>query len=77
MDILDNEASDILKEFVTEQNTDYQFTPAGMHCHNWAEHAIQTVKNHFIAGLCSTGPNLPLNLWWKLVSQSAITINLL
>ena len=60
---LENEASDILKEFITEQHVDYQLTLAGLHWRNWYEREIQTFKNNFIAGLCSTYPNFPLNLW--------------
>jgi hypothetical protein len=34
-------------------------------------------KNHFIAGLCSVDPTLPLKLWDKLLPQATITLNLL
>ena len=74
---MDNEASDILKKFTTEQYIDYQLTPADIHRHNWAECAIQTFINNFIADLCSTDPNQPLNLCCKLVAQYVITLNLL
>ena len=74
---LENEASNILKFFITEQHIDYELTPAAIHQRNWAERAIQTFKNHFIAGLCSTYPRFPLNLWCKLVTQYDITLNLL
>ena len=50
---------------------------ASFHRRNWDGCLIQTVKNHFIAGLCSTDPNLPLNLWCKLVARFVITLNLL
>ena len=56
---------------------DNQLTPAGIHQRNWADRTVQTVKNHFIAGLCSTDPNLPLNLWYNSVAQSVITLKLL
>ena len=59
---LDNEASDIFKEFITEQHICYQLTISGLHQRNWAERAIQYFKDNFITGLCSTDPNLPLNL---------------
>jgi len=54
---LDNEASQLLKEFMTDEDVNYQLTPAGLHRRNWAERAIQTFKNHFIAGLSSTHPD--------------------
>ena len=74
---LDIEASKILKEYMHEQNINFQITPAGLHMRNTAERVIQTFKNHFIAGTCTVNPNLPLNLWDKLIPQAIITLNLL
>ena len=74
---LDNECSQILKDFMTEEQEDYQLVPPGTHRRNSAERAIRTFKNHFIAGLASTDPNFPLNLWDRLIEQSYITLNLL
>ena len=74
---LDNECSQTLKDYMDEQEVNYQLTPAGLHRRNNAERAIQTFKNHFIAGLCSTPPNFPLNLWDKLVPQALLTLNIL
>jgi hypothetical protein len=48
-----------------------------IHRRNWAERDIQTFKNHFISGLCSTHPDFPLNLWDKLLPQATLTLNLL
>ena len=77
MQRLESESSNILKEFITEQHIDYQLTPSSLHQRNWDKRAIQTFNNHFLAGLCSTYPNLPLNLWCKLVAQYIIIPNLL
>jgi hypothetical protein len=74
---LDNEASQLLKEFITDENIEFQLTPASLHRRNWAERAIQTFKNHFISGLCTTHPDFPLNLWDKLLPQAVLTLNLL
>lgn len=74
---LDNECSRILKEFMNEQEEDYQLAPPGIHRRNSAERAIRTFKNHFIAGLSSVDPKFPLNLWDRLVEQCYITLNLL
>jgi hypothetical protein len=52
-------------------------TPPHMHCRDAAERAIQTLKNHFIAGLCSVDPNFTLRLWDRLLLQATITLNLL
>jgi hypothetical protein len=48
---LDNEASLALRNYLTKQGINYQLTPPNIHRRNNAERAIQTVKNHFIAGL--------------------------
>jgi hypothetical protein len=58
---------------------DIAFQLALPHCHrrNAAERAIHTFKNHFIAGLCSTNSDFPLNLWDKLLPQCLLTLNLL
>ena len=74
---LDNEASTILKEFLTAENVEYQLVPPHIHRRNSAERAIQTFKNHFIAGLASTDPNFPLSNWCRLLPQAELTLNLL
>jgi hypothetical protein len=54
---LDNEASHLLHTFMATEQIDYQLVPPHIHRRNAAERAIQTLKNHFIAGLCTTDPN--------------------
>jgi hypothetical protein len=48
---LDNEASFELRNYLTRQGNTYQPAPPHIHWRNNAERAIQTFKNHFIAGL--------------------------
>jgi hypothetical protein len=74
---LDNEASLALRNYLTKQGIEYQLAPPYIHRRNNAERAIQTFKNHFIAGLCSVDPNFSLKLWYKLLPQATITLNLL
>jgi hypothetical protein len=74
---LDNEATDPLQDFLVASNIDFQLAPPQVHRRNAAERAIRTFKNHFIAGLCSTNPDFPLNLWDKLLPQRLVTLNLL
>ena len=59
---LDNECSQLLKDFMIAEEEDYQLVPPGIHRRNSAERAICTFTNHFIAGLASVDPNYPLNL---------------
>jgi hypothetical protein len=75
--ILDNECSDIMKNYFNHHQIKYQLAAPGQHRTNAAERAIRTFKNHFIAGLCSIDDNFPINLWDRLLPQAIITINLL
>jgi hypothetical protein len=74
---LDNEATSALQDFLVASDIDFQLAPPHIHRRNTAERAIHTFKNHFIAGLCSTNPAFPLNLWDKLLPQCLVTLNLL
>jgi hypothetical protein len=74
---LDKEASHHLKQFLDNNNIEFELVPPHLHHHNGAEQAIRTFKNHFIAGLCSTDKLFPMNLWCRLVRQAEITLNLL
>jgi hypothetical protein len=74
---LDNECSDIMKDFMKEQNIKYQLVPPGVHCRNAAERAIRTLKNHLIAGFCSLDENFPLSLWDKLLPHALMSLNML
>jgi hypothetical protein len=64
---LDNEASLALQSFMDEYGIEFQLVPPHCHRHNAAGRAIHTFKNHFIAGVCSTNRDFPLNLWDKLL----------
>ncbi len=74
---LDNECSQELKDFLDEQEIDYQLVPPSVHRHNSAKWAIRTFKNHFIAGLCGVDKDFLLDLWDSLLTQAEISLNLL
>jgi hypothetical protein len=74
---LDNESSLALRNYLTKKGIDYQLAPPHIHQMNNDERAIQTFKNHFISGLFSVDPNFLLKLWYKLLPQATITLNLL
>jgi hypothetical protein len=74
---LDNEASTALKNYFTVNNIFYQLVPPHCHRRNTAERAIRTFKEHFVAGLSSVDPSLPMHLWDRLLPQAEITVNLL
>ena len=75
--MMDNECSNALKQFLTDERVAFQLTPQGIHRRNTAERAIRTAKNHFIAGLCTVNPKFPLYLWDKLLPQAELTMNML
>ena len=74
---LDNECSQILKDYMIEQGIDYQLVPPHVHQCNAAGCAIRMFKNHFIAGLCSVNRDFPIHLWDHLLPQALLTLNLL
>jgi hypothetical protein len=74
---LDNEASTALNNFFTVNDIAYQLVPPHYHRRNAAERAIRTFKEHFMTGLSSVEPAFPLHLWYILLPQAGITMNLL
>ena len=62
---LENECSDLLKEFMNANNVAYQLTPKGKKSRNSANKAIQTWKYHFLSGMASNKPDFPLSQWCK------------
>ena len=75
--VLDNKCSKVLKEYMEEENETFQLVPPHLHQQNAAERAIQTFKNHFIAGMVSTYKDSPLHLWCRLLPQAIVTQHLL
>ena len=74
---LDNECPTVLQKFMTEKDERFQLVPPHLHRINSAERAIQTFKNHFIAGLASVNKNFPVHLWCRLLPHCLLTLNLL
>jgi hypothetical protein len=74
---MDNEAPSALKSYSTENDMTDQLVPPHFHRRNAADRAIRTFKEHFMAGLSSVDPDLPMHLWDRLLSQAEITLNLL
>ena len=75
--MMDNEASQKVKNFLTLNKIAYQLAPPHIHRRNIAERAIRTFKNHFISGLATTDKLFPIHLWDKLIQQCVLTLNLL
>jgi hypothetical protein len=78
LQILNNKASAEYKKAITfKWNAKFQLVPPDMHCQNWAEHAICTFKDHFLAILAGVDSTFPLYLWDLLLPQAELTLNLL
>ena len=75
--VTDNQATAPIKAFMKAQNGMVQFVEPNNHRVNAAERAIQTFKNHFISGLCTTDANFPFLLWNHLTEQASSIGNLL
>ena len=65
--IIDNVASKAIKEYLEEEDIQMQAVEPHNHRVNAAERAIQTFKNHFIAGLSIGDEAFPTILWCKLI----------
>jgi hypothetical protein len=74
---LDNEASSALKNYFTVNDIAYQLVPPPCHRRKTAKSAIRTFKKHFVALLSSVDPSFPMHLWYRLLPQAEITLNLL
>jgi hypothetical protein len=66
-----------LMEWIDAQQTEVQFTPLEMHWTNAAEKAVQTWKNHFLAGLASLQDEFPIAHWCCLIPQANLMLNLI
>ena len=61
--IMENECSSDLKEAMRKYTIDFQLDPPHMHRKISAEQDIITCKNHFIYGLATADPYLPIVKW--------------
>jgi hypothetical protein len=66
---MDNQASWVIKNFLTQKNCDLMLVEPNNHCVNATKQAIQTFKAHFISALATTDSKFPLQLWDRLTQQ--------
>ena len=74
--ILDNKFSDEMKKSFQKYQVTFQ-PPPYVHRRNAVEHAIQTWKNHFLAGIASLDPQFSIKEWYRLLPLCTISLNLL
>ncbi|KAL7523320.1 hypothetical protein ACHAXR_000123, partial [Thalassiosira sp. AJA248-18] len=77
LNVTDNEASKAVQNYIKSKNVDWQLVEPDNHRVNAAERAIQTFKNHFLAGLATVDKTFPLQLWCYLLIQAEMTLNML
>ena len=65
---LDNEASRLLRDFLTSEGAIPQLVAPYIYRRNATEREIRTFKNHFLTCLASADPAFPLDLWDLLLS---------
>ena len=75
--VLYNEFSKDMQSTFQKENVTFHLVPPHNHRANAAERAIQTFKNHFIAGLSGIDPHFPISQWDRLLEQATLTLNLL
>jgi hypothetical protein len=74
---LDNEALDAFKQYMRQQQIQFELVPPGNHTSNQAERVIQTFKAHFISIPAGIDDKFPLFLWCHLLEPTELTLNLL
>ncbi len=77
INVMDNQATKVIKAYLTPQQVSLQLVELHNHHVNAVERAIQTFKNWFIGALGTTDANFPIQLWDKLAPQVQDSINLL
>ena len=60
--VMDNQASKVIKQFLTPKQCELMLVEPNSHRVNAAERAIQTFKDHFVSALATTDSDFPLQL---------------
>jgi hypothetical protein len=77
LNVMDNQASWVIKKYLTSKQCDNLLVKPNNHCVNTAKQAIQMFKAHFISALATTDSKFPLQLWDCLTPQVKNTLNML
>ena len=76
--ILDNEVSNAMKTIICDEyKMKLELVPPGCLRRNAAEVAIRNFKAHFLSVLAGTATSFPPTLWYQLLPQAEVKINLL
>ena len=77
LNIIDNVATKALQSYLEAEKVNIQLVDPRNHRVNAAERAIQTFKNHLIAGLSTCDVSFPSLLWNKILPQAQDPLNML
>jgi hypothetical protein len=77
LNVMDNECSAAVKEYIRSEKISIQLVPPHNHHVNAAERAIATFKEHFIAALATVDTQCPLQLRDEFLPQVKLTLNIL
>ena len=75
--IMDNIVSKSIRAYLEGEKIAFQLVKPHNHQTNNAEQAVQTFKNHLIAGLCTCDENFPSLLWPQSLQQAHDALNML
>ena len=76
--VLDNESIKEYRRHVTDiWAATYQLVPPDVHQRNISKRAIRTFKAHFLSILAGIPSSFPNYLWYKLLPQTKLSLNLL
>ena len=72
---MDNETSELVEDFIKEQNAEVQYAAPESHCAP-AEKAVQTYKSCFKSVIALLPKEFPMGLWCRLLKQTDLGVNL-
>jgi hypothetical protein len=77
LNAMDNQCSKAIKKYIHSTKAGIQLVNPDDHQVNAAEQAIQTWKEHWLAGMGTLDPNCPIQLWCQFIEQGQDTLNIL
>ena len=77
LNVTDNKCSTVVYNYMTTQNVDWQLMEPNNHQVNDVEHVIRTFTHHFLARLATINSIFPIQLWYHLLLQTELTLNLI
>jgi hypothetical protein len=72
---MDNEASIVLKRYLTTNEVECQLVPLHSQRYNTVKRAKRTFKEHVMYGRATIDPDFPMHLWDRLLHQAVLTLS--